>query len=72
MTNSSIEIYNALLEAGVPKNKAEEAAKSVISKDEALNTLASKQDVLRLKSELITWMVGLQIASVALLVSVLQ
>jgi hypothetical protein len=75
MTNTSIELYNALLEAGVSRGKAKEAAKTVISRDEAQNQLATKEDILmvktdllKLESKLITWMIGLQAATITLTV----
>lgn len=71
MSQTSIELYNALLEAGVSKEKAKEAAKAMITREEAYDRLATKEDLLKLKSELIMWMVGLQIATIALLVTIL-
>jgi hypothetical protein len=71
MTQTIIELYNALVEAGVSKDKAEKASKAIISRDEAGQRLATKEDLLKLKSELIMWMVGLQIATIALIFTVL-
>lgn len=71
MSQTIIELYNALLEAGSSKEKAETASKAVISKQEAYEQLATKQDLLRLENKLIMWMVGLQIATIALIFAVL-
>jgi hypothetical protein len=78
MSQTNLEIYNVLIDSGVSKNKAEKASKSIISREEALERIASKNDLLKLenkllktKSELIMWMVGLQIATIALIFTVL-
>lgn len=52
MTTATLELYNALIEAGVSQEKAEAAAKAVITRQEALQNLASKENLLALKSEL--------------------
>jgi hypothetical protein len=82
MTQTILELYNALLEAGTSKARAKEASQAVLSREEAGNRLSTKEDILRLenkldnkisktKTEMIMWMVGLQIATVALIFSVL-
>lgn len=45
MTTATLELYNALIEAGVSKEKAEAAAKAVITRHEAKETLATKEDI---------------------------
>lgn len=72
MTSTTLEIYNALVDAGVAKEKAELAAKAVISREEAKEMLVTKNELLRAKNELIMWIVGSQIALVSLLLSVLK
>ncbi|MGI9356598.1 MAG: hypothetical protein ACR2PF_15740 [Rhizobiaceae bacterium] len=44
MSITSIELYDALLMAGVDKDKAEKAAKAVLSREEA-GQLATKADI---------------------------
>lgn len=51
MKTATLELYNALLEVGIKKEKAENVAQLVISRAEA-KEFATKQDVTELKSEL--------------------
>ncbi len=44
MTNTTFELYDALIAAGVDKDKAEKAAKAVISREES-KELATKSDI---------------------------
>ena len=44
MTTTTLEIYHALVEAGVSNEKAEAAAKAVISREEAKETLVTKSE----------------------------
>lgn len=71
MTTTTIELYNALVEAGVSKEQAKRAAESVISRSEA-QQLTTKSDLAQLKAELLYWMIGLFIAQTALIVALLQ
>lgn len=52
MTTATLELYHALIAAGVSEEKAEAAAKAVITRQEARDILASKEDLLILKSEM--------------------
>jgi hypothetical protein len=67
MSSATLELYNALVEAGVDKEKAEAAAKAVISREEA-KTFTTKSDLIELRSQLI-WMVGLHIASLGVIIA---
>jgi chromosome segregation ATPase len=53
MTQILVELYDALKAAGVPEDKAQAAAASVIGGTEK-NTLATKADLVELRSELKT------------------
>lgn len=71
MSTATLEIYNALIDAGVTKEKAERAAKAVISRQEATAIFATKDnltgnhdDLSQLKVDLIKWMVGLMLANI--------
>lgn len=74
MSTAVMEIYKALVEAGVSDKQAQEAAQSVISRQEA-KEFATKSDlkaeVAQLKSSMIIWFVGLELATTALILSVL-
>ncbi len=71
MSSATLELYNALIEAGVDKEKAEAAAKAVVSREEA-KELATKTDLIRTENKLIMWMVGLHIASLGFLIASLN
>jgi len=45
MTNATLEIYHALIEAGVSKDTAEAAAKTVITRQEAKDILVTKAEM---------------------------
>jgi len=71
MSSATLEIYNALIEAGVDKEKAEAAAKAVISREEA-KTLATKSDLVELRAQLIMRMAGFHISSLGVLAALLS
>jgi hypothetical protein len=48
MSDTTLELYNALLEAGIEKKRAERVAELVISREEARH-LASKSDIADLR-----------------------
>ena len=52
MTTATLELYNALVDAGVSKEKAEAAATVVITRQEARDTLASKDDIALVKDDI--------------------
>ncbi|MCD5382381.1 MAG: hypothetical protein LR017_03690 [Candidatus Pacebacteria bacterium] len=77
MSTATLELYNALVDAGVDKEKAEAAAKAVISKEMA-HEFATKSDIAEIqkgmteiKSQLIVWMAGFHIASLGMIVALL-
>jgi len=45
MTTATLELYHALIDAGVPKEKAEAAAKAVITRQEAKEILVTKDEL---------------------------
>ena len=71
MSVSTIELYNALIEAGVDKEKAEAASKAVISREEA-KTLATKADINSLRAEMYKGMTVQALAIVGGVVGLLQ
>ena len=66
MSLSVNELYKALIEAGVSEEKAEAAAKAVISREEANFQLASKTDLANLKTDIIKWNTGTLLAATGL------
>ncbi len=60
------ELYQALIEAGVDEEKAQAAAKSVLSREEAINQLATKTDLAHLQTEIIKWNTGTLLAATGL------
>jgi hypothetical protein len=71
MSSATLELYNALIEAGVDKEKAEAAARAVVSREEAKN-FATKSDLVDLRSQLIMWMAGFHIASLGVIAALLS
>lgn len=53
MTNATLELYHALVEAGVTKESAEAAAKTVITRQEAKEFLATKEDLAGVKEDIL-------------------
>lgn len=51
MTSATLEIYNALVDAGVDKDKAKSAASVVVMREEAAQ-FATKSDIGELKAEI--------------------
>ena len=76
MTTTNIEIYNALVAAGVEKTKAEAVAAEILTKTEAKDTLATKKDLADLKSSLMQWftviLISALLAQAALIVALIQ
>lgn len=68
MTTATLEIYNALIEAGVTKESAEAAAKAVISRQEARETLATKDDISSIYKAMMI-QTGVIISSVGVLIA---
>ena len=78
MSITSIELYDALILAGVDKDKAEKAARAVISREEATG-LATRADIVNLaakldqtRAELFKFMAGQALAIIAGVVGLLQ
>lgn len=78
MSITSIELYDALIVAGVDKDKAEKAAKAVVSREEA-EELATRTDIVNLaakldqtRAELFKFMAGQTLVIIAGVVGLLQ
>lgn len=78
MTITTIELYDALITAGVDKDKAEKAAKAVFSREEA-RELANKADISgviakidQTRAELFKFMAVQTLAIIAGVVGLLQ
>lgn len=63
MTVSTIELYEALVAAGVDEASARNAAKAVLSREEATELLATKTDLERAFKTQNMWIAGLFVAS---------
>lgn len=72
MSITTMELYDALISAGVDEEKAKEAAKAVISREEALQSLATKSDLKDLKVEFYKALAVQTIVIVGAVVSLLQ
>ena len=71
MTNATIELYEALIAAGVDDGKARAAAKSVLAREEASQMLATKEDLERGFRMPNMWIAGLFVGQVAVFTSIL-
>ncbi len=75
MQSNTIELYNALVDAGVAKNQAKQAASAVVSREEAKH-FATKADLadmeVRLQRFMFTALVTQAVAIVSLTVSLVQ
>jgi hypothetical protein len=78
MSSATLELYNALVEAGVDKEKAEAAARAVVSREDAKD-FATKADLVvtnahitEVKSQLIMWMAAFHIASLGVIAALLS
>lgn len=76
MNTASIKLYDILVEKGVDKATAREAVGEFVTREEADRVLASKADIANLntnlanlKTELIMWIIGIQIAATGLLLA---
>jgi hypothetical protein len=76
-------LYDALVEAGAPKDQARRAAEAVISRHEAEHQLATKADraaqtaarcaeMLSMKAGIIKWNVGTILAAVGLAIAIVE
>ena len=71
MTVSTIELYEALISAGVNEAAARSAAKAVLSREEAAERLATKTDLERAFKTQNMWIAGLFIGQVAIFTGIL-
>ena len=71
MTTATLELYNALIDAGVEKDKAEAAATAVLSREQ-VKDFATKTDLIETRSQLIMWMAGFHIASLGVIAALLS
>ena len=71
MTVSTIELYEALISAGVDEAAARSAAKAVLSREEAAERLATKTDLERAFKTQNMWIAGLFIGQVAIFTGIL-
>ena len=70
MTTATLELYHALIEAGVSKEKAEAAAKAVITRQEARDILVTTDEMYKatmIQSGVIISAIGVLIALFSLL-----
>lgn len=74
MTSSTLSMYEILVDLGVDKAKAREAVDTYVSKEEARQKLATKQDISDLKDQLrstIMWVAGLLVGQVAIMTAIM-
>ena len=64
MTNATIELYEALIAAGVEESRARAAASSVMSSEQAKETFATKADLEAMFRKQNMWIAGLFIGQV--------
>jgi hypothetical protein len=72
MTVSTIELYEALVAAGVDEASARNAAKAVLSREEAKELLATKTDLERAFRTQNMWIAGLFVGQVAVFTGILS
>ena len=68
MSTANIELYNALIKAGVKETQAKRVAEEVLTKEDAKNVLATKEDI----HNQTKWFVSALLAQGALVVSLLH
>ncbi len=71
---TTMELYDALVSVGVEDQKAKAAAQAVLSREEAPQMLATKQDLASVRDELhrqTMWMAGLLIGQTAILTGIM-
>ncbi len=66
--SSPIDLYDILVEQGVEKDRARKAVDVYITREEARLSLATKADI----RQLIMWMVGLHIASLGVILTMIN
>ncbi len=71
MTVTTIELYDALLAAGVNEETARKAAKSVLSREEAKDSLVTSADLERALRTQTMWIAGLFVGQVAVFTGLL-
>lgn len=70
MTTAAINLYKALVKAGIDEETAKQVSQEVITSEDA-KSFATKSDLAELKSTLIVWMVGLHATTIGLVVALL-
>ena len=71
MSTATIELYNALVQAGVDKEKAKEVARDLVTRDDAQN-FATKTDIKQLEVTLYGALAVQTITVIAAVVGLLQ
>jgi len=74
MTTATIKLYDILVDKGVDKTLAREALDEFLTLDEAVQTLATKQDISDVKDQLrsvIMWVAGLLIGQIAIMTAIM-
>ena len=69
MNTTTLDMYNLLVSAGIEREQAEPLAKELLSRDEAVKTLATKQDISDIKDQMrsgVMWVAGLLIGQIAI------
>jgi len=69
MSSATIEIYNTLVAAGIDKEKAEHLASEILTKTEAKEVLATKADLVAMKTSIVQWVAALLVAQAAAIVA---
>ncbi len=70
MSSATLELYNALIDAGVDKEKAEQASKAVITRAEA-QVFATKSNIVELRADMYKAMMFQTFAIVGTLTGIL-
>ncbi|WP_299854614.1 hypothetical protein [uncultured Roseobacter sp.] len=52
MTTTTLDIFNLLVDAGIDAEKAKPLAKEILTRTEAVETLATKNDLLAFKADM--------------------
>lgn len=67
MSTTSIKLYHILVDKGVDRDLAHEAVSEFITRDEAIGTLATKNDI----TKTVMWVAGLLVGQTATIVAVI-
>lgn len=75
MTSTTLDIYDLLVEAGIDQAKARPLAKEILSRDEAKQVLATKNDIARVEDRLrsvVMWVAGMMVGQIAIMTAVMS